>query len=70
MYEKNLTKDVRVRLSERDFDFLSQLSADRAQSVSELLRYIVGEYRRSVQTMEMLNKALELSQKVGDGVDK
>lgn len=69
MYEKNLKRDVRVRLSDKDFEFLSNLSADRGQSVSELVRYIVGEYRRTLETMQILNRALELQEKGGVDID-
>ena len=34
MYEKNLTEDLRLRLSTTDMDFLRSLSKERAVSVS------------------------------------
>ena len=43
MYEKNLTEDLRLRLSKTDMDFLRGLSAKRAVSVSECIRSIIGE---------------------------
>lgn len=58
MYEKNLTEDLRLRLSETDMDFLRKLSAERAVSVSEVIRSIIGEYRRGLETLSVLNEAL------------
>lgn len=63
MYEKNLTEDLRLRLSKTDMDFLRGLSADRSVSVSECIRSIIGEYRRSLQTLDILTKAINLSEK-------
>lgn len=60
MYEKNLTKDVRLRLSSKDYDFLLQLSKDRSISVSECVRSIIGEYRRSLENLSLLSKAINL----------
>lgn len=59
MYEKNLTEDFRLRLSKKDMDFLRSLSSSRAQSVSECVRSIIGEYRRSLDTIEILKAALD-----------
>lgn len=67
MYEKNLTEDFRLRLSKKDMDFLRTLSACRAQSVSECVRSIIGEYRRSLDTIDILKAALKLDEK-GDAV--
>lgn len=61
MYNKNLKEDLRLRLSKDDMDFLRDLSEKRCVSVSECIRSIIGEYRRSLQTMEMLAKAVELA---------
>lgn len=58
MYEKNLTEDFRLRLSSVDMDFLKELSAKRQCSVSECVRSIIGEYRRSLETVELLNEFL------------
>lgn len=58
MYNKNLTEDLRLRLSSTDMDFLRNLSAQRTVSVSECIRSIIGEYRRSLETIEVLQKAL------------
>lgn len=61
MYEKNLTEDLRLRLSERDMDFLRVLSEERATSVSECIRSIIGEYRRSLETIEALKDAINIA---------
>jgi len=61
MYEKNLTEDFRLRLSKTDMDFLKKLSDEREASVSEVVRSILGEYRRSVETLSLLSDAIKLS---------
>lgn len=63
MYEKNLTEDFRLRLSKKDMDFLRSLSVNRGQSISECVRSIIGEYRRSVDTIDILRAALKLDEK-------
>lgn len=63
MYEKNLTEDFRLRLSKKDMDFLRSLSLSRAQSVSECVRSIIGEYRRSLDTIDILKAALDLDKR-------
>lgn len=60
MYEKNLTEDLRLRLSKLDMDFLRDLSTKRAVSISECIRSIIGEYRRSIDTLEALSGALKI----------
>lgn len=65
MYNKNLTEDLRLRLSSTDMDFLRNLSAQRVVSVSECIRSIIGEYRRSLETMDLLQKALVLAKDKG-----
>lgn len=65
MYEKNLTEDLRLRLSTDDMDFLRDLSAKRSVSVSECIRSIIGEYRRSLQTLDVLTQALSLAKEKG-----
>ena len=66
MYEKNLTEDLRLRLSASDMDFLRRLSAERSVSVSECIRSIIGEYRRSLDTMRILAAAINLEKdKIG-----
>ena len=62
MYEKNLTEDLRLRLSENDMNFLRELSAKRAVTVSECIRSILGEYRRSLETLDLLTKAVNMAQ--------
>lgn len=63
MYEKNLTEDFRLRLSKKDMDFLRSLSSSRAQSVSECVRSIIGEYRRSLDTIDILKAALDFDKR-------
>lgn len=65
MYNKNLTEDLRLRLSSNDMDFLRNLSEKRGQSVSECIRSIIGEYRRSLDTLEILRQSLNLAQEGG-----
>ena len=60
MYTKDLCEDFRLRLTKKDMDFLRGLSEERGQSVSECVRAISGEYRRSLETLSALNKAWEL----------
>lgn len=62
MYTKNLTRDFRLRVSEEDFDFLSRLAEQRYTSVSDTVRSIIGEYRRSLELLESL-KTLSDAQK-------
>ena len=61
MYNKNLTEDLRLRLCKDDMDFLRDLSVKRAVSVSEVIRSIIGEYRRGLETISVLQDALNLS---------
>lgn len=63
MYTKNLTEDLRLRLSTTDMDFLRSLSESRACSVSETIRSIIGEYRRSLDAVEAIKKALALAER-------
>lgn len=65
MYEKNLSEDLRLRLSKNDMDFLRDLSVKRSVSVSECIRSIIGEYRRSLETLDILSKAISLSNEKG-----
>ena len=62
MYEKNLTEDFRLRLSKKDMDFLRSLSVNRGQSISECVRSIIGEYRRSLDTIDILRAVLKLNE--------
>ena len=61
MYEKNLSEDLRLRLTSTDMDFLRGLSSQRGVSVSEVIRSIIGEYRRSLDTLETLKQAINLA---------
>lgn len=66
MYNKDLTKDLRLRLSERDFDFLTACADERGLSVSETIRSIIGEYRRSLDFQNALVSALKSTEKGND----
>lgn len=59
MYEKNLTEDFRLRLSESDMSFLKKEAERRAVSVSEVVRSIIGEYRRSFKMVSIFADALK-----------
>lgn len=59
MYEKNLTEDLRLRLSKNDMDFLRSLAEKRCVSISEVIRSILGEYRRSLEMMDVLGNAMK-----------
>ena len=61
MYEKNLSEDFRLRLSSADMDFLRTLSNERNQTVSEVVRSIIGEYKRSLDTLNVLSQALAIT---------
>ena len=50
-----------MRLSTNDMDFLRELSEKRSVSVSECIRSIIGEYRRSLETLDVLSQALTLA---------
>lgn len=65
MYSKNLTEDLRLRLSKKDMDFLRDLSDERATSVSECIRSIIGEYRRSLDAMNMIQNLVKLTNEEG-----
>lgn len=61
MYKKDLTKDLRLRLSEDDMNFLTSVADDRGVTVSACIRMIIGEYRRSLEAMKVLSATLELA---------
>ena len=63
MCEKNLSEDLRLRLSSNDMDFLRELSAKRSVSISECIRSIIGEYRRSLEAMDVITQAINLVNK-------
>lgn len=67
MYLKNLTKDLRLRLSEEDMNFLADLAEKRGCSVSQLLRYIIADYRRSIDIFDVLREAVQLANVRKDG---
>lgn len=61
MYKKDLTEDLRLRLSENDMNFLRDLSENRSVSISECIRSIIGEYRRSIETLNLLSDAISIA---------
>lgn len=61
MYNKNLTEDLRLRLSTADMDFLRSLSDERMTSVSECIRSIIGEYRRSIETLNAIQAVMKMT---------
>lgn len=67
MYEKNLTEDLRLRLTERDMNFLRGLAEERATSISEVIRSIIGEYRRALENVATLKKALDAIERENNG---
>lgn len=60
-YLKNLTKDLRLRLSEEDMNFLSKIADERQCSVSQVIRSILGDYRRALESVETLKMAVKLA---------
>lgn len=62
-YNKDLTEDLRLRLSKGDMDFLRTLSTERCSTISEVIRSIIGEYRRAVVNMDYLKEAVEIARK-------
>ena len=70
MYNKDLTEDFRLRLSQTDMDFLRSLSEERNITISNLVRSIIGEYRRSLETMANLKDLLELAKKAEEEKEK
>lgn len=60
MYEKNLSKDMHLRVSEKDMEFLEKLSKEREVSISEVIRTMIGEYRRSLETVSVLQETIKL----------
>ena len=67
MYNKNLSEDLRLRLTQIDMDFLKNISKQRECSVSEVIRSIIGEYRRSIEAVQAINRALEMVNNGGAG---
>ena len=60
-YLKNLTKELRLRLSEEDMNFLSKIADERQCSVSQVIRSILGDYRRALESVETLKMAVKLA---------
>ena len=69
MYEKNLTEDFRLRLSSVDMEFLKKIANERSVSVSECVRSIIGEYRRSIETLQALQKMVSLATQDNKGMN-
>ena len=61
MYDKNLTEFIGLRLSAKDMDFLRDLSHNRSISISECIRDIIGEYRRSFYSLNSIDKEVCIS---------
>lgn len=49
MYEKDLTEGFHLRLSTKDIEFLRDLSLKRSITISQCVRGIIGDYRRSFE---------------------
>lgn len=62
-YKKDLTEDLRLRLSKGDMDFLRALSQERCTTISEVIRSILGEYRRAIDNMKLWREAIDTAQK-------
>lgn len=45
MYLKNLSNSVHLRIDDDLYNYLWNISSDRCISVSELIRYILAEYK-------------------------
>lgn len=69
MYTKNLIKDFRLRISEEDFQFLVGEADRRCATVSETVRGIIGEYRRSLELLDSLKSLANQSKggRLSDG---
>ena len=65
MYTKQLKEDLRLRLSKKDMDFLRKLSGARGVTVSECIRSIIGEYRRTLEVIDLVQDALKVTEKDG-----
>lgn len=61
MYEKNLTEDLRLRLTQEDMNFLRKLATERSLSISQVIRSIIGDYRRAQESVEYLKLAVQLA---------
>ena len=58
MYCKNLKEDLRLRLTKEDMDFLREESERRGCSISEVIRSVIGEYRRTTEVLAIVSEAL------------
>ena len=47
MYEKNLTKDLRLRLSEEDFNFLVDFASIYDFTISQAIRFCISHTKYS-----------------------
>lgn len=58
MYEKNLNKDIRLRLSDEDFNVLVEVAETNNISVSQVLRSLIKRYRYSMneEVVQWLHK--------------
>lgn len=66
IYKKNLSSEFRLRLTDEDMDFLRDMSADRGVSVSEVVRSIISEYRRSCDIVLRLEKSVDFINTLGE----
>lgn len=64
MYKKDLKEDLRLRLSTIDMDFLRKISEERSTTISECIRSIIGEYRRSLETIDILKNAISMTEEL------
>lgn len=53
MYDKNLCEFLNLRLSSKDMDFLRDLSSKRSVTISECIRVIISDYRRSFESLNI-----------------
>lgn len=67
MYEKNLSKDMHLRVSDKDMEFLENLAKEREVSISEVIRTMIGEYRRSLETVSVLQETIKLLKEKNGG---
>ena len=58
MYCKNLKEDLRLRLTKEDMDYLREESEKRGTSISEVIRSMIGEYRRTSEVLAIVSDAL------------
>ena len=54
MYVRNLSERLILRLCSKDMEFLRDLSSRRSVSVSECIRSIIGDYRRSFESSSVI----------------